>query len=175
MTKFLPSQSIPSEQIIQPPYMQFLLVLGQTCPESCPWQQCSGNTALHQPRVYVHDVQCCVACTLPREDVTPDSREHLGHCFLLSYTHTHSHTHTHTHTVWLLLEGTRGLIFSHFDVTFYRISIFRFRAACFPTSGCRPGKSFFFPTITNKMPRFYGGRHCHTPARIWSNSGDSGG
>ena len=197
MTKFLPSQSTPSEQIIQSPYMQFLFILGQTCPESCPCFRKHCSSSAQGLRAW-RPMLCGVHTTtrgchsrlkgtsralfpliiLPAKNAQGWACMHMHthtHTHMHTHTLTHTHTHMHTHTGWLLLKGTRGLIFSHFDVTFYRISIFGFRAACFPTSGCRPGKSFFFPTITNKMPRFYGGRHCHTPAQIWANSGDSGG
>ena len=114
MTKFLPSQSTPSTQIIQSPYMPFLFALGQTCPESCPRfrKHCSSSAQ----SLRVCRPQCCVGCTQPHKDVTPDSREHLGHRFLLSSCPQRMEgracMHVHAHTGWLLLKGTRGLSYS---------------------------------------------------------------
>ena len=147
MTKFLPSRSTPSTQIIQSPYMPFLFALGQTCPESCPRfrKHCSSSAQ----SLHVCCPQCCVGCTRPHEDVTADSREHLGHRLLLSSCPQRMqgracmHVHTRTHRMAAVKRNQRTLVFSRFEVTFYRISIFGFRAACFPTSGCRPGEIFF--------------------------------
>ena len=76
------------------------------------------------------------------EVVTPHPGEYLGHCFITPPTkNVQGHMGaTHAHRMAVVRRNQRTHILSHLYMTFNRISIFGFRAACFPTSGCRRGK-----------------------------------